>query len=194
MVEWKTEEGFTGDAGVSYLFKNELGSMLFDVGFGPTRPAFTQNADKLGFNLNQVDALTISHLHCDHMGGLSAQRSRKVAVPEKLMPKKQTACFLPDKAGAEGFDARLVQGPQLLTAGIASTGNRHQNAIVLLVAAVFHDSNITGTALQHGINGGTENITSTTTATMPPHYQELHALFPGGFDNAAWNMSTVAQC
>jgi len=122
LVEWKTEEGFTGDAGVSYLFKNELGSMLFDVGFGPTRPAFTHNADKLGFNLNQVDALTISHLHCDHMGGLAAQRSLKISVPERLMPAQHKVCFLPDKAGAEGFDARLIEGPQLLTAGIASTG------------------------------------------------------------------------
>ncbi len=122
LVEWKKEEGFIGDAGVSYLFRNELGSMLFDVGFGPARPAFTHNADKLGFNLNQVDALTISHLHCDHMGGMSAQRSLRVTVPEKLMPKEQKICFLPDKAKAEGFDARLVEGPQLLTAGIASTG------------------------------------------------------------------------
>ncbi len=122
LVEWKTEEGFIGDAGVSYLFKNELGSMLFDVGFGPTRPAFTHNADRLGFNLNQVDALTISHLHCDHMGGMSAQRSLAVTVPEKLMPKEQKPCFLPDTAKAGGFDAQVVKGPQLLTAGIASTG------------------------------------------------------------------------
>ena len=28
LVEWKAEEGFIGDAGVSYLFKTELGSML----------------------------------------------------------------------------------------------------------------------------------------------------------------------
>ena len=51
LVEWKTKEGFMGDAGVSYLFKTELGSMLYDIGFGPTRPALTHNAAKLGFNL-----------------------------------------------------------------------------------------------------------------------------------------------
>jgi len=69
LVEWKAKEGFVGDAGVSYLFKTELGSMLYDVGFGPTRPALAHNAAKLGFHLDQVDALTISHLHSDHMGG-----------------------------------------------------------------------------------------------------------------------------
>jgi 7,8-dihydropterin-6-yl-methyl-4-(beta-D-ribofuranosyl)aminobenzene 5'-phosphate synthase len=34
LVEEKKEEGFIGDAGVSYLFRSNLGSLLFDVGFG----------------------------------------------------------------------------------------------------------------------------------------------------------------
>jgi len=122
LVEWKTKEGFVGDAGVSYLFKTELGSMLYDVGFGPTRPALAHNAAKLGFHLDQVEALTISHLHSDHMGGIPAQRSRQVTVPDELMSAELKPCFLPDRAEAEGFKAELVERPKLLTAGIASTG------------------------------------------------------------------------
>jgi 7,8-dihydropterin-6-yl-methyl-4-(beta-D-ribofuranosyl)aminobenzene 5'-phosphate synthase len=122
LVEWKTKEGFMGDAGVSYLLKTGLGSMLYDVGFGPTRPALAHNAAKLGFHLDQVDGLTISHLHTDHMGGLAAQRSRRVAVPDELMSPQLKSCFLPDKAEAEGFEAELVERPQLLAAGFASTG------------------------------------------------------------------------
>jgi 7,8-dihydropterin-6-yl-methyl-4-(beta-D-ribofuranosyl)aminobenzene 5'-phosphate synthase len=122
VVEWKAKEGFIGDAGVSYLFKTDLGSMLYDVGFGPTRPAFTHNAVRLGLDLDQVDALTISHLHCDHMGGIPAQRSRKVTVPENLTPTERKVCYLPDMAEAEGFEAHLVEEPKLLAAGIASSG------------------------------------------------------------------------
>ena len=122
LVEWKTSEGFMGDAGVSYLFKTELGSMLYDVGFGPSRPALAHNAAKLGFHLDEVGALTISHLHMDHMGGIPAQRSRQVKVPDKLMSLEPKPCFLPDRAEAIGFKAELVERPQLLTAGIASTG------------------------------------------------------------------------
>ena len=122
LVEWKAKEGFVGDAGVSYLFKTELGSMLYDVGFGPTRPALAHNAAKLGFHLDQVDALTISHLHSDHMGGIPAQRSRQVTVPDELMSPGLKPCFLPDKAEAKGFKADLVERPRLLAAGIASTG------------------------------------------------------------------------
>jgi len=122
LVEWKTREGFVGDAGVSYLFKTELGSMLYDVGFGPTRSALAHNAAKLGFHLDQVEALIISHLHSDHMGGIPAQRSRQVTVPDELMSPELKPCFLPDRAEAEGFKAELVDKPMLLTAGIASTG------------------------------------------------------------------------
>ena len=122
LVESKTQEGFMGDAGVSYWFKTDLGSMLYDVGFGPTRPALSHNAAKLDFNLDQVEALTISHLHSDHMGGIPAQRSRQVTVPDELMSPAQMPCFLPDKAEAKGFKPKLVERPQLLTAGIASTG------------------------------------------------------------------------
>ncbi len=122
VVEWKAEEGFIGDAGVSYFFRSDLGAMLYDVGFGPSRPALSHNAARLGFNLDQVDALAISHLHPDHMGGMSAQRAWQVTVPDELMSPRSKPCFLPDRAQATGFEARLVQEPQLLSAGIASTG------------------------------------------------------------------------
>lgn len=122
LVEWKAGQGFMGDAGVSYLFKTETGSMLYDVGFGPTRPALRHNAAQLGFHFDQVDALTISHLHGDHIGGIPAQRSRQIRVPDELMSSELKPCFLPDRAEATGFKAELVERPRLLQAGIASTG------------------------------------------------------------------------
>lgn len=122
LVEWKAEEEFIGDAGVSYLFKTDLGAMLYDVGFGPARPALTHNADRLGFHLEKVDALTISHLHPDHMGGMAALRARQVTVSDELISPRSMPCFLPDRAEAEGFEPQLVDGPRLLSAGIASTG------------------------------------------------------------------------
>jgi 7,8-dihydropterin-6-yl-methyl-4-(beta-D-ribofuranosyl)aminobenzene 5'-phosphate synthase len=122
LVEWKAREGFIGEAGVSYLFRTDLGSMLYDVGFGPAGPALTPNAAQLGFNLDQVDALAISHLHGDHIGGIAAQRSRQVTLPDELMPSEPKPCFLPDRAEARGFEAEVVREPRMLAAGIASTG------------------------------------------------------------------------
>jgi len=122
LVEWEAERGFKGEAGVSFLFKTNLGSLLYDVSYGPASSALTHNAARLGFDPNQIQALAISHLHLDHMGGMSAQRSRQVTVPDELTPSELKPCFVPDRAEAKGFKAELVKKPRLLAAGIASTG------------------------------------------------------------------------
>ena len=46
LVEEKTEPGFLGAPGVSYLLKTDLGSLLFDVAFGSTQPALAHNANR----------------------------------------------------------------------------------------------------------------------------------------------------
>lgn len=122
LVEWYAKEGFIHDAGVSYVLKTDMGSLLFDVGFGPSRPALLHNARKLGFTLDQVDALVISHLHVDHMGGIRAQKNKCVAIPEALMPKVPIPCYLPDQAQSPGLEPHVVDRPMVLPAGIATTG------------------------------------------------------------------------
>ncbi len=122
LVEEKAEEGYLGDAGVSYLFRTNLGTLLFDVGFGPERPALAHNAAKLGVNMDQVDSLVISHLHPDHMGGMKANRLNQVTLPEQLGIPNGKPCFLPAKSEAKGFESKQIDRPQLLTAGIATTG------------------------------------------------------------------------
>jgi len=122
LVEEKYEEGYLGDAGVSYLFRSDKGSLLYDVGFGPERPAFGFNADRLGIKLNQVDSLCISHLHPDHMGGIKASRGRYVTLSKEVGEPQGQPCYLPDKAEAEGFSCEVIDKPQLLTGGIATTG------------------------------------------------------------------------
>lgn len=122
LVEQKTEQGFLGSPGVSYLIKTNQGSLLFDVGYGPEEPALAHNAKKIGFKMDQVDALAISHLHPDHMGGLKAVRQKQVIVPREIKGHEGLPCFLPAEANGEGLQAEVVSGPRLLAAGIASTG------------------------------------------------------------------------
>jgi 7,8-dihydropterin-6-yl-methyl-4-(beta-D-ribofuranosyl)aminobenzene 5'-phosphate synthase len=122
LVEWQAEKGFIGDAGVSYLFRTNMGTLLFDVGFGPTRPALAHNAAKLRFSPEQINALTISHLHPDHMGGVPAYRARRVTVLDGLMLPEPKHCFVPDRAQAGEFNVTVVKKPQLLAAGVASSG------------------------------------------------------------------------
>ncbi|MEA3305633.1 MAG: MBL fold metallo-hydrolase [Candidatus Omnitrophota bacterium] len=124
LQEWATEEGFMGEPGVSYLFKTELGSLLLDVAFGPDRESLAHNSGKMGINFSNIDALAISHLHPDHMGGMKAFRSKekKISVPEQLGDPAGKPCYLPGEVKTPGFSSELVTEPRMLAAGIASTG------------------------------------------------------------------------
>jgi 7,8-dihydropterin-6-yl-methyl-4-(beta-D-ribofuranosyl)aminobenzene 5'-phosphate synthase len=122
LVEGKARPGFLDDAGVSWLIRTDRGSLLFDVGFGPERRSLGYNAAKLGAALPVIDALAISHLHFDHMGGLAAMRAGQVRLPDALGRPSGQPCYLPAPASAEGMDCQVVAAPRLLSAGIATTG------------------------------------------------------------------------
>ena len=107
MVEAKTEEGYLGEPGVSYLFRTNLGSLIYDFALGSGRQVLAHNAVKLGVSLDKVDAVVISHMHLDHTGG----NMKGVNVPEELGSPAGKTCFLPDKGEAEGFNTVLVEEP-----------------------------------------------------------------------------------
>jgi 7,8-dihydropterin-6-yl-methyl-4-(beta-D-ribofuranosyl)aminobenzene 5'-phosphate synthase len=122
LVDEKTANGFQGDPGVSYLLRTDLGTLLFDVGFGPDSPTLSHNAAKLGVDFSVVDAMAISHLHPDHMGGMTAFKSNSVRIPHELDGLRGKPGFLPDTAAAADFDADVVRTPKMLAAGIGTTG------------------------------------------------------------------------
>jgi 7,8-dihydropterin-6-yl-methyl-4-(beta-D-ribofuranosyl)aminobenzene 5'-phosphate synthase len=122
LSEWMAEKGFLGEPGVSYLFRTDRGTLLYDIGYGISRSTLVHNATRLNISFDAVDALAISHLHLDHMGGIKAQRNRRVTIPTELGEPRGKPCFLPDQAKADGFQAQIIRGPQMLAAGIASSG------------------------------------------------------------------------
>lgn len=58
----------TGEHGISLFIENNGFKILFDIG-GPQESAI-KNASKLGIDLQEADAVIISHGHDDHTGGL----------------------------------------------------------------------------------------------------------------------------
>jgi len=122
VVEHAHEPEFLGDAAVSYLLRTERGGLLMDVGFGPERPAFEHNSQRLGLTTDDFAGLLISHLHLDHMGGMAAQRSGQVTVPADLAGTDPKPCYVPDAATAPRFDVQVVTEPGLLPNGLATTG------------------------------------------------------------------------
>lgn len=122
LAEGTAGPGFKSEAGISYLLQTDNGRMLFDVGFGPDRTTLSHNAAKLGITFQQIDALAISHLHPDHMGGMTAFRKNRVMLPDTLGNPEGKTCYLPADASAQGLSAAVVTGPRLLQCGVASTG------------------------------------------------------------------------
>lgn len=83
----------TGEYGFSALVEVEGKKILFDTG---SKDALFKNAESLGINLEEVEALVISHGHFDHSGGV-------IPFLQRFGPKKFYA-------HPEIFYQRHVQG------------------------------------------------------------------------------------
>ena len=60
----------------SFLIATPKGHVLIDGGFPESGPQIARNIDKLGFKLEDVKVLLVSHAHIDHAGGLAELKRR----------------------------------------------------------------------------------------------------------------------
>ena len=127
VVEWKTAPGFRRESGVSYLVETDRGRVLLDVGYGNATPVFSCNAQQLALSERPVDAVVLSHLHADHMGGVKAQRKKRLTLPAEVVAGDGARCFLPEPAEVPGWEAVVVDGPRAIPAGLALTGPLHRD-------------------------------------------------------------------
>lgn len=61
------KQGLFAEHGLAIYIETENRKILFDTG---QTGLFLQNAEKLGINIEDIDALVLSHGHYDHTGGL----------------------------------------------------------------------------------------------------------------------------
>jgi 7,8-dihydropterin-6-yl-methyl-4-(beta-D-ribofuranosyl)aminobenzene 5'-phosphate synthase len=123
------EHGFS--ALVSLRTGTTTTSVLFDTGLSPD--AMVTNADRLGIDLSEVNAVVLSHGHFDHAGGLAglAGRSGTTSKPMVVHPLVWTRRRLALPGGSpdewptlsqraltsEGFDVIERRQPSLLLNG-----------------------------------------------------------------------------
>jgi metallo-beta-lactamase class B len=60
----------------SFLVATPKGHVLIDGGFAESAAQIARNVDKLGFKLEDVKVLVVSHAHFDHAGGLAELKRR----------------------------------------------------------------------------------------------------------------------
>jgi metallo-beta-lactamase class B len=83
---------YVGAEGVaSYLITTPAGDFLIDTGFRETVPLVEASIRKLGFRVEDVRILLISHGHFDHAGGVAAM---KVATHARLLVSPAEAPML----------------------------------------------------------------------------------------------------
>jgi 7,8-dihydropterin-6-yl-methyl-4-(beta-D-ribofuranosyl)aminobenzene 5'-phosphate synthase len=127
-VGLRAEHGFS--ALVSVRHGPTTTRLLFDTGLSPD--AMVTNADRLGLDLTQVQAVVMSHGHFDHAGGIAglAERGtrtlpmvlhplvwtrRRMAVPGN--PRYELPSLSRRALTAEGFDVIERRRPSLLVDG-----------------------------------------------------------------------------
>jgi metallo-beta-lactamase class B len=91
---------YVGVKGVaSYLIVTPDGDMLLDAGFRETVPLVEASIRKLGFHVEDVHILLLSHAHFDHAGGLAAMKS---ATHARLLASPGDAPLL-ERGGRDDF-------------------------------------------------------------------------------------------
>ncbi len=112
------KQGLQTGWGFSCLVEGLEQTVLFDT--GGDGETLLHNMTDLGIDVNEVDAVVLSHIHDDHTGGLAAFLSRNpdvtVYVPESFPEPFVTT------VRRMGATVRTVAGPRELAEGVHTTG------------------------------------------------------------------------
>ncbi|HXV94644.1 MAG TPA: MBL fold metallo-hydrolase [Pseudonocardia sp.] len=122
LVERVTPEGtdLRGEPGLSYLVRADGRTVLFDSGLsgGRERSALVHNAEVLGVDLTGVDAVVISHLHPDHVGGVRAVRHRTFTVAEGVELPRGLPAHVPTEMRHSRADVVPTTAPRVIAPGV----------------------------------------------------------------------------
>lgn len=123
LVERLTPEGgsLSGEPGVSYLVRADGTRVLFDSGLSGGRPesALARNARVLDVPLGDLDAVVISHLHLDHVGGMRAMRRRTFSFSADPLEPRGVPAHVPTQMQHPRADVAVTTGPTVIGPGMA---------------------------------------------------------------------------
>ncbi|GMV45985.1 MAG: hypothetical protein AMXMBFR66_13830 [Pseudomonadota bacterium] len=126
LVDWATASPeLRGEAGVSYLVRTDGSTILFDVGGnleGTDPSPLEANMQRLGVRLADIDTIVISHLHMDHVGGLSFARQGSFALGRQQVDLGGKRVVVPTAMRYPGVEPLVARTPMRLAPGVLTTG------------------------------------------------------------------------
>src|SRR6266487_1413650 len=110
-----------GEPGVSYLVRADGTRLLFDTGLsgGRARSALVANAERLGVDLSALDAVVISHLHEDHVGGFRSMTRRTFSFAAEPLEPRGVPAYVPTEIRHDRAAVVLTTGPRVVARGVA---------------------------------------------------------------------------
>ncbi len=106
---------------MSYLVSAGGTRVLFDSGLsgGKAESALAHNARILGAGLGDLDAVVISHLHADHVGGVRAMRGRTFTFSAEPLEPPGVPAHVPAAMRHPRADLTVTTGPRVVAPGMA---------------------------------------------------------------------------
>ena len=126
LLDWyKSEDEFKTENGVSYLIKTDTVTILFDVGLNLEKEhpsPLLQNMKRLGVDLDDIDAIVISHNHGDHVGGFSYQKSKSFSLTKHQIDLGTKTIYTPISMTYPNQHPICSTDPTPITQGVSTIG------------------------------------------------------------------------
>jgi 7,8-dihydropterin-6-yl-methyl-4-(beta-D-ribofuranosyl)aminobenzene 5'-phosphate synthase len=122
---YSSDERLAGEAGVSYLVTVDGKKILFDLGLNVRREhpsPLLRNMEALGIPVADLDAVFISHIHLDHVGGIDSARRRTFALSAQPVDLGGIPAYVPAPMTHPSARVEVVTEPRKLAEGVASSG------------------------------------------------------------------------
>ncbi len=106
--------------GVSYLVTTDHLRILVDAGMTPAR--WQHNFEALGLTASDFDAVFISHLHPDHLGGQNAWWANTITLGSPALDLSAYQVYVPKAVTGAGLQAAVASQPLKIVDGVGTTG------------------------------------------------------------------------
>lgn len=130
LIDFYTDkEELKTEAGVSYLVRADDTTILMDVGFNAKKEhpsPLLRNMQTMNIKGKDLDSIFISHLHLDHVGGITEQKNGTFSISQGPVELPEIPVYSPGKLLPShwnpGPNIEIIKEPKILKNGIASIG------------------------------------------------------------------------